>query len=116
MARVIQLFVVALVAVGCTDDFEVDVPADFPALPVPADNALTDARVSLGKRLFHDTQLSRTREVSCSSCHLAEAAFSDPRRFSAGVEGRLGTRNAPSIVNLAYNTSFFWDGGAPTLE
>jgi cytochrome c peroxidase len=106
----------ALVAIGCTDDFEVDVPDDFPAVPVPADNALTAARVSLGKRLFYDTQLSRTQEVSCGSCHLAEHAFSDPRPSSVGVEGRHGTRNAPSLVNVAYNTSFFWDGGAPTLE
>jgi cytochrome c peroxidase len=106
----------ALVAIGCTDDFEVDVPDDFPAVPVPADNALTDARVSLGKRLFYDTQLSRTQEVSCGSCHLAEHAFSDPRPSSVGVAGRHGTRNAPSLVNVAYNTSFFWDGGAPTLE
>ncbi|MBX3158893.1 MAG: hypothetical protein KF773_23205 [Deltaproteobacteria bacterium] len=105
-----------MLVVGCTDDFDVDVPAGFPALPVPADNALTAERVHLGKRLFYDTQLSRTREVACGSCHLAEHAFADPRRLSAGVEGRLGSRNAPSIVNLAYNTSFFWDGGAPTLE
>jgi cytochrome c peroxidase len=108
--------VIAIVAVGCSDVFEVEVPPDFPAVPVPADNALTEARVDLGKRLFHDTQLSRTREVACSSCHLADHAFSDPRRFSVGVEGRVGGRNAPSIVNIAYNTSFFWDGGAPTLE
>ncbi len=115
MGRVIAVLF-ALVAIGCTDDFEVDVPDDFPAVPVPADNALTAARVSLGKRLFYDTQLSRTQEVSCGSCHLADHAFSDPRPSSVGVEGRHGTRNAPSLVNVAYNTSFFWDGGAPTLE
>lgn len=116
MGRVVHVLLFALLVVGCTDEFEVDVPADFPALPVPADNTLTDARVSLGKRLFYDTQLSRTHEVACGSCHLAQNAFADPRRISVGVDGRQGTRNAPSIVNLAYNTSFFWDGGAPTLE
>ena len=77
---------------------------------------LTEARVELGKRLFYDKQVSRTGEVACASCHLPDNAFSDPRQFSLGVEGRVGGRNAPSIVNLAYNTSFFWDGGAPTLE
>jgi cytochrome c peroxidase len=116
MARVIQLLFVMNLAMACTDDFEVEVPPNFPELPVPADNALTEARVQLGKRLFYDTQLSRTHEVACSSCHLADHAFADPRRVSVGVHGRLGTRNAPSLVNLAYNTSFFWDGGAPTLE
>ena len=109
-------FVLAALA-GCTDSgYDVPLPPDFPALPVPADNELTAARVALGKRLFYDPQLSRTREVSCASCHVAEHAFADPRRFSVGVDGHTGTRNAPSLVNVAYETSFFWDGGAPTLE
>ena len=102
---------------GCADaEFRVPVPEGFPALPVPAGNSLSEARVELGRRLFYDKQLSRTKEIACGNCHLADNAFSDPRQFSVGVEGRTGTRNAPSIVNLAWNTSFFWDGGTPTLE
>lgn len=101
---------------GCTEDYPGSVPAGFPPIPTPADNALTPERVSLGKRLFYDKQLSSTGEIACGSCHLADNAFADPRRFSEGVHGRVGARNAPSIVNLAYGTSFFWDGGAETLE
>jgi cytochrome c peroxidase len=95
-------------------------PAGFPAGPVtdaaPADNALTEERALLGKRLFFDVRLSRTRELSCSSCHQQEHAFSDPNSVSTGVEGRTGTRNAPALVNLAWGASFFWDGRSPTLE
>jgi cytochrome c peroxidase len=95
-------------------------PAGFPAGPValtaPAGNALTEARAQLGRRLFFEASLSRTRTVSCSSCHRQEAAFSDPSAVSMGVEGKLGTRNAPSLVNLAWGTHFFWDGRAGTLE
>jgi cytochrome c peroxidase len=117
LALSLWIALTAGILAGCTNESpQVDLPAGFPTLPVPAGNSLTDARVSLGKRLFYDKQVSRTSEISCSSCHLADNAFADPRRFSVGVEGRVGTRNAPSIVNLAYNTSFFWDGGAPTLE
>lgn len=94
----------------------VAIPAGFPPLPVPSSNALTADRIALGKRLFYDKQLSRTREVACGSCHLQENSFADPRRFSLGVEGRIGKRNAPPLMNMAYNTSFFWDGGVPTLE
>jgi cytochrome c peroxidase len=101
---------------ACDDGAVIEVPAGFPAPPIPADNALTAARADLGRRLFYDKQLSRTQEIACASCHLPAHAFADPRRFSVGVEGRLGGRNAPSIVNLVYNTSFFWDGGAHTLE
>lgn len=120
MERLALSLCVALTAgvlAGCGNDFyQAPVPAGFPELPVPAGNALTEARVALGKRLFYDKQLSRTHEVACGSCHLADNAFSDPRQVSVGVEGRTGTRNSPSLVNLAYGTSFFWDGGASTLE
>lgn len=98
------------------DEPVVKLPAGFPALPVPADNKLTPERIALGKKLFFDKRLSSSQEVSCGSCHLQEHAFADPRTISIGVHGRTGTRNAPPLVNLAYNTSFFWDGGVPTLE
>jgi cytochrome c peroxidase len=93
-----------------------DVPGDFPALVAPADNALTVERITLGRRLFHEGRLSRTGTVSCASCHDQAHGFADPRRLSLGVEGRVGERNAPALANLAWGRSFFWDGGAPTLE
>jgi cytochrome c peroxidase len=101
---------------ACQPEELVTVPKSFPDMPVPGDNQLTRERVDLGKRLFFDQQISRTRDVACASCHKQENAFADPRRVSEGVEGRLGDRNAPPLFNLAWNTSFFWDGGAPTLE
>lgn len=95
-------------------------PAGFPAGPVtdtaPASNALTEERALLGKRLFFDVRLSRTQEVSCSSCHQQEHAFSDPNPVSLGVDGLMGKRNAPALVNLAWGNSFFWDGRSATLE
>lgn len=94
----------------------VTIPAGFPVMPVPTDNQLTADRVLLGKKLFFDKRLSRTQEVACGSCHLQENAFADPRRVSVGIDGLTGTRNAPPLFNLAYNKSFFWDGGVPTLE
>ena len=115
---------IALVAAGllgaCAGDAPParlpQVPADFPDLPAPADNAPTPARIALGRRLFYDKQLSRTREIACASCHDQAHGFADPHRFSSGVEGRTGVRNAPGLANLAWGTSFFWDGGAATLE
>jgi len=92
------------------------VPSHFPPLPSPAGNEPTAARIDLGRKLFHDARLSRTQEVSCATCHLQANAFADPKAVSTGVEGRTGTRNAPPLANLAWNTSFFWDGRAKTLE
>ncbi len=95
-------------------------PSGFPngtsADQAPADNQLTDDRARLGKRLFYDPQLSRTSAVACSTCHQQEHAFADPGAVSTGVDGRTGTRNAPSIANAAWGKSFFWDGRAHSLE
>jgi cytochrome c peroxidase len=91
-------------------------PGDFPPLPQPPDNPLTAAKVDLGRRLFFDPILSRTMQIACASCHLQQHGFSDPMPVSTGVDGRQGTRNAPGLANLAYATSYFWDGGVDTLE
>jgi cytochrome c peroxidase len=89
----------------------------FPVPELPRDNPLIEERVALGKRLFHESSLSRTNEISCSSCHLKKNAFADPRPVSLGVEGRTGTRNAMPLFNLAWKSGgFFWDGRAPTLR
>jgi len=101
---------------ACQPEELVTIPQGFPSMPVPENNQLTRERVDLGKRLFFEPKLSRTGDIACASCHKQENAFADPRRLSEGVEGRLGQRNAPPLFNLAWNTSFFWDGGAPTLE
>jgi cytochrome c peroxidase len=122
--RYLILALLLAVAVGACSGDSVDpaeqslvnIPSDFPPLPVPGDNPLTAEKIALGKKLFYDKRLSRTEEVSCGSCHLQEHAFADPKPLSIGVHGLKGNRNAPTLANMAYNTSFFWDGGVPTLE
>lgn len=88
----------------------------FPVPDLPRDNPLINERVALGKALFSETALSRDGTISCASCHQASAAFSDPRAFSVGIDGQLGTRNAMPLFNLAWKNSFFWDGRAPSLR
>jgi cytochrome c peroxidase len=77
---------------------------------------MTGEKVELGRKLFSDSRLSRTGEISCASCHDSKRAFSDGRRVSAGVFGRRGTRNAPALINRGYGTAQFWDGRAVSLE
>ena len=88
----------------------------FPIPDLPRDNPLIDERVALGKALFHETALSRDATISCATCHAEESAFTDPRRFSLGVRGQVGTRNAMPLFNLAWKSSYFWDGRAPSLR
>ena len=88
----------------------------FPVPNLPRDNPLLVERVELGRRLFHETALSRDNSVSCASCHVRQNALADPRRVSLGIENQEGTRNAMPLFNLAWKSSFFWDGRAPTLR
>jgi cytochrome c peroxidase len=70
----------------------------------------------LGERLFFDPILSLDSTISCASCHIPQFAFSDTARFSRGVGGRLGRRNAQGITNMTAREHFFFDGRAATLE
>lgn len=80
-------------------------------------NPLTVEGVELGKFLFYDGILSRTDNIGCGTCHQQQAAFTHHGHdLSHGVDDRIGTRNAPSVQNMAWNTSFFWDGGVHDMD
>jgi len=93
-----------------------EIPAHFPEATWPADNVLTKAGISLGRRLFNDGRLSATNQISCASCHWEQLAFSDPPRFSTGTDGQQGKRNSMPLMNLAWKSSFFWDGRVSSLR
>ncbi|HEX5443243.1 MAG TPA: cytochrome c peroxidase [Pirellulales bacterium] len=82
----------------------------------PAGNATTPERVRLGRKLFFDPRLSADGTVACASCHDPAHGFASAAPRAIGILGRVGTRNAPSLLNRAYGKSFFWDGRSQTLE
>ncbi|HEY0368687.1 MAG TPA: MbnP family protein [Chthoniobacterales bacterium] len=96
--------------------FTLKIPRGIPVPDLPADFRLTNERVALGQALFHETRLSRDNTQSCASCHDPQHAFADTKRFSIGVEGALGSRNAMSLFNLGWKHEFFWDGRAPSIR
>jgi cytochrome c peroxidase len=81
----------------------------LPALPVPADNPPTSAKIVLGDRLFRDPRGSSDGKVRCATCHAREKGFTDRRRVSEG-------RNAPTVINAACMDTLFRDGREPDLE
>ncbi|MBU3740878.1 MAG: cytochrome-c peroxidase [Candidatus Kapabacteria bacterium] len=90
---------------------------NLPSPDLPTDYPLTVQRVALGRELFYDGVLSRTGEQSCASCHVQTDGFSDLRRYSIGVRGLPGKRQAMAVMNLAWHRDgFFWDGRAATLR
>lgn len=92
------------------------VPKGFPEVIFPENNTFSDARFLLGRKLFYDPIMSIDSSISCSSCHMAQYAFSDTIGMSLGAGKAIGTRNAPTLTNVGYNTSFTRDGGVSTLE
>lgn len=93
-----------------------EVPKGFPEVEHPEGNEYTRQRWELGKMLFYDPILSKDGKVSCASCHDSTLAFSDSEKVSRGSGDLLGTRNAPSLANIAYHPYFTREGGVPTLE
>ncbi|MEN8839088.1 MAG: cytochrome c peroxidase [Flavobacteriales bacterium] len=84
---------------------------------IPADNSLTTEGVELGRMLFYEKALSRDGTLSCGSCHSQSTGFSDTNRFSTGVLGLQGGRQAMAITNMLWNSNqFFWDGRANLLR
>lgn len=93
-------------------------PADWPP-PVYdfSRNPLTREGIQLGRRLFYDPVFSRDSTVSCAGCHLSYTAFTHvDHALSHGIEDRIGTRNSPALMNLAWARAFMWDGAVQHLD
>lgn len=93
-----------------------EMPKYAPKMNIPADNALTAEKAFLGKQLFFDKSLSKDGSASCSTCHLPEKGWTDGEKLSKKVGGAMNTRHSPTLLNAGYNTTWYWDGRAETLE
>ncbi|MEM9692340.1 MAG: MbnH family di-heme enzyme [Myxococcota bacterium] len=103
-----------VLAGGCGGDDEKQyawnwtLPEGFPRPNVPADNPMTEAKVTLGRHLFYEPRLSGNETQSCASCHKQELAFTDGLAQSVGSTGEIHPRNSMSLVNVAYAASLNW--------
>ena len=85
-------------------------------VPIPPGNLLYKTKVDLGKQLYFDGRLSKSGAISCAFCHTPGAGFADPRQTSIGIDGKVGGRQSPTVLNTAFNSFQFWDGRARSLE
>lgn len=103
---------------GPGDEVKFVVPEGWPK-PVYdfSGNPVTTAGFQLGRHLFYDPLLSRDTTISCAGCHLQATGFAHvDHQLSHGIYGRIGRRNAPAIMNMAWSRSFMWDGGVNHLD
>lgn len=88
----------------------------LPPVEHPAANPHSAAKEQLGKKLFFEPRLSASAEMACASCHDPDLAWADGRTVSFGHLRKPLARNAPTIRNVAFQESLFWDGRAPSIE
>jgi cytochrome c peroxidase len=82
----------------------------LPPLPPDPSNAVSDdpRAAALGQVLFSDTRFSANGQFSCATCHQPDKFFTDglPKSQAMGT----APRHTPTIVGVAYDPWFYWDG------
>lgn len=129
MKNLFLIISVTLLATSCSVDPQIkpELPAEGIKEIIPegwpqphyrfTDNVLSTEKFKLGRALFYETMLSADNTISCGSCHQQFAAFAhSAHQFSHGINGLVGTRNAPALQNLNWNPSFMHDGGVNHIE
>ena len=100
-----------------TDSFVFEgLDATYPEMQFPLDNPANPDAAKLGERLFFDPVLSIDSTISCGSCHKPEMGFATNDAVTPGVDGALGKRNSPSLMNVGFQPYFMREGGVPSLE
>jgi cytochrome c peroxidase len=85
-------------------------------IPEPADNPFSEAKYRLGNALFFEPRLSGSGVTSCASCHNPGLSWGDGMSHGVGFGHKRLPRKSPSILNLAWDELYFWDGRSPSLE
>lgn len=115
--RAVTLVIVPDEQVPLVASREWNLPPGLPPPFVPADNLISEAKIELGRHLFHDKRLSGNGTQSCASCHRPERAFTDGQATATGSTGEKHFRNSMTLTNVAYSGSYTWaDPGVRRLE
>jgi cytochrome c peroxidase len=116
--RPLAVLTAVLVAACTASALRDDKPrtSKLPPVVSPADNPTTSDKVALGARLWIDPRLSGSGKMACTSCHVREKGWTDGQALSRRDNGDMNTRHSPTMYNVGYSDSFYWDGRAPTLE
>src|SRR5262245_145629 len=85
-------------------------------MEVPADNKMTPGKIALGEQLFFDKRLSKTKQMSCETCHVPEKGWTDGLALSPKFDGSMNTRHAPTLYGVGFYPDLYWDGRAKGLE
>lgn len=118
----LALFTLTTVYSCRSTELDVNPAETISALPQtvidPVDNPRTPDKVALGKLLFYDPVLSGNKDVACATCHHPQFGYTDGLELPIGVGGTgqgshrqfpavgdipFTKRNAPTLLNVAFN-------------
>lgn len=85
-------------------------------IPFPKDNPHSQAKEDLGKILYFDPRLSASGTQSCATCHNPSLGWEDGMATGTGHQHKKLDRSSPTILNLAWDELYMWDGRADSLE
>ena len=112
MKRYPFLWMVVLVALLASWNPPFTYPSQWPAPQYAFEiNPMDSLKRELGRALFFDPILSGDSSVSCASCHSPYQSFAHTdHKVSHGIGDQMGTRNAPVLINLAWQRQLMHDG------
>lgn len=85
-------------------------------IPFADDNPWSQAKEDLGKILFFDPRMSASGTQSCATCHNPSFGWEDGMAVGTGHGHKKLERASPTILNLAWDELFMWDGRFGSLE
>lgn len=84
-----------------------------PLPPLPPGDA---DKIALGRALFYDPRMSRSMNLSCSSCHDLSTNGASSARFDRGDTAHTLRFNTPTVFNSVYSFRLGWEGGHRSLH
>jgi cytochrome c peroxidase len=91
-------------------------PLGLPEMAVSNDNPTTPEKAELGWKLFFDKRLSKDGSMACVQCHEIARAYTTANALDTKLGGAANKRNTPSVLNIGFHTTWYWDGRMATLE
>lgn len=130
-SRLIELY-------GSTSELIQPLETDYNSIPSDINNPITEAKVELGKMLYHETMIAKNANMedgmqtySCASCHHVDAGFQSGIKqgigdgglgFGEHGEGRIKNPmyvesdldvqpiRTPTTLNVAFQEVMLWNG------
>jgi cytochrome c peroxidase len=101
---------------AASDPFKPPLGLEDQTIPIPPDNPMTAGKIKLGEQLFFDKRLSKTKAMSCETCHVPEKGWTDGLKLSTKADGTVNVRHTPTLYEVGYLEELYWDGRAKGLE